>query len=310
MTTVDTTPEVLDWFKAIARDPTFECPPVTGVITKEDYQEMFKNATEKTSSGGKVHYTLWKALAEQDDFAEFLCIMMSLPFMFGFANPRWSNEIDVMLEKKPGVRMIHLLRIIGLLEADFNTALKFLFAKQMMDNAELIGINEEQWGSRKNRSSIDAAMLKLLMFETARVKRGTLGAAYYDLIANDDRIYKSVSNLMAQRCMVDKNVLLARALILDRMRRHIKTALGTSKKSYGQEKGEAEVGGEVQGKGDVPSLWCVQSDTLLRAHAMGAYGMCFANPERTRETTLQTRNTDMGSDMNSYRISYRKKSLT
>jgi hypothetical protein len=138
MTTVDTTPEVLDWFKAIARDPDIECPPVTGVITKKDYQDMFKNATEKTSSRGRVHNTLWKALAEQDDFAEFLCIMMSFPFMFGFANPRW-YKIGVMLEKKPGVRMIHLLRIIGLLlEANFfNTALKFLFAKQMMDNAEI-----------------------------------------------------------------------------------------------------------------------------------------------------------------------------
>jgi hypothetical protein len=57
--------------------------------------------------------------------------------------------------------MIHLLRIIGLLEADFNTALKFFFAKKMMQNAERIGLSDEQWGSRKNRSSIDAAMIKL-----------------------------------------------------------------------------------------------------------------------------------------------------
>ncbi|KAL7505963.1 hypothetical protein ACHAXN_004898 [Cyclotella atomus] len=93
--------------------------------------------------------------------------------MYGFANPRWSNEVDVMLEMKPGVRKIHLLRIIGLLEADFNTALKYFFAKRMNTNAEQIGISDEQRGSRRNRSSIDAAMLKLLMFETARIKRAT-----------------------------------------------------------------------------------------------------------------------------------------
>jgi hypothetical protein len=80
-------------------------PPVTGVITKQDYQSMFKNAREKTSSGGQVHYTLWKALAEQDDFAEFLCIMMSLPFMYGFVNRRWLQEVNVMLEKQKGVRI-------------------------------------------------------------------------------------------------------------------------------------------------------------------------------------------------------------
>ncbi|KAL7502111.1 hypothetical protein ACHAXN_000330 [Cyclotella atomus] len=73
--------------------------------------------------------------------------MMSLPFMYGFANPRWSNEVDVMLEKKAGIRKIHLLRIIGLLEADFYTALKYFFAKKMMTNAEIIGLSDEQCGA-------------------------------------------------------------------------------------------------------------------------------------------------------------------
>lgn len=82
--------------------------------------------------------------------------------------------------------------------------------------------------------------------------------------------------------MVDKNVLRARALVIERMRRRVKTALGTSEESYGQEDDEAEVRGEVQGKGDVPSLWCVQSDTLLRAHATRAHGMCLYNPTKRR----------------------------
>jgi hypothetical protein len=262
-TSLETTPEILDWFEAVRRPASPVLEPIVGIIDKESYQDMFKNATEKTSSGGEVHYTLWKALAEQDDFAEFLCVMISLPFMYGFANPRWSNEIDVMLEKKPGVRKIHLLCIIGLLEADFNTALKYFFAKRMMANAEQLGLSDEQWGSRKNRSSIDAAMLKLLMFETARVKRATLAGTYYDLCANYDRIFPSISNLIAQRSGMDKNILRARALVIERMRRRVKTALGTSIESYGQEPNEPEIGGEVQGKGDVPSLWCIQSDTLL-----------------------------------------------
>ena len=58
--------------------------------------------------------------------------MISMPFMYGFVNDRWLREIDVMLEKNKGVRTIHLLWIIGLLEADFNTVLIFFFANQMM----------------------------------------------------------------------------------------------------------------------------------------------------------------------------------
>jgi len=56
--------------------------------------------------------------------------------MYGFVNERWTTEIDVMLEKKQDIRKIHQLRIIGILEADFNTALKTLFSKQLTGYAE------------------------------------------------------------------------------------------------------------------------------------------------------------------------------
>ena len=103
-------------------------PKVVGMMTKEQFQYAFKIANEKTSSSpSDMHYTMWKAVAASNFYAEFLCIMIILPFVYGFANDQWLREIDVMLEKKKGVRKIHLLRIIGLLEADFNTALIFFF---------------------------------------------------------------------------------------------------------------------------------------------------------------------------------------
>ena len=47
---------------------------------------------------------------------------------------------DVMLEKNRVLIKMHKLRIIGLLQPDFNTELKFLFAQKMMINAEQSGI--------------------------------------------------------------------------------------------------------------------------------------------------------------------------
>ncbi|KAL7517439.1 hypothetical protein ACHAWF_000125, partial [Thalassiosira exigua] len=107
-------------------------------MPKEEYQKAFGKATEKTSSNSTwgYNYSIWKAMAANDYLAEFQCIMISLPFMYGFANVRWLKEIDFMLEKKKGIRMIHILRIIGLLEADFNTALKYFYSVMMMIRAE------------------------------------------------------------------------------------------------------------------------------------------------------------------------------
>ena len=87
-----------------------------------------------------LNYTLWKALAESGSVLEYLCVMMSLPFLYGFVNRRWLKMIDVMLEKKKGIRQIHMLRIIGLLEANFNTALK-IYARRLMRKAELNGLS-------------------------------------------------------------------------------------------------------------------------------------------------------------------------
>ena len=123
-----------------------------------------------------------------------------------------------MLEKKNLVRKIHLLRIIGFLEADFNTALKFFFAKQMMESAEATGLTDEQLGLRKNRTLIDTAMVKLLTFECARAKKSTIGENSYDCNACFNRIKRPQPNIMAQKHNVDENVLLCWDLCIE----HIK----------------------------------------------------------------------------------------
>ena len=111
---------------------------------------------------------IWKFIEKDNGLAAIFSDMMSLPFQHGFVNNRWCRATDVMLEKKSGVWKIHQLRIIELLEADFNTALKLIFAKKMMGNAERSGISNEQWGGRPNRTALDTACRKLLTLDYAR----------------------------------------------------------------------------------------------------------------------------------------------
>jgi hypothetical protein len=82
--------------------------------------------------------------------------------------------------------------------------------------------------------------------------------------------------------LVVKNIVIARATVIERPRQSVKTGLGVLSRTYGQDRGEKYVDGEVQGKGNVPSLWGNMSDTLLRAHAMGTSGLELCSPDRSR----------------------------
>lgn len=84
-----------------------------------------------------------------------------------------------MLEKKPGQREIHTLCIIGKVAAEFNTCLKFFIGKQAMHNFEDSHPCDEQHGFQPNRSAVDASMLKLLTFESARRSAPTFHSWIY-----------------------------------------------------------------------------------------------------------------------------------
>ena len=106
-------------------------------LTRDQFQGIFKVARERTSSSAAdLHYTLWKVMSESNGLAEILCVTMSVLFTYGFVCERWLKEIDMMLKKKKGIHKIYTLQIIGLLEADFNLALKFYFIKEIMERSE------------------------------------------------------------------------------------------------------------------------------------------------------------------------------
>jgi len=259
------------WFSALQQTATnlreAQLPPMASRITQAEFQGAFKSVAERTtSSPSGLHYTLWKVLASCDAIAKWMSLLMSLPFMFGFAHERWTTTVDVMLEKKKGVRRIHQLRIIGILEADFNIALKILFSRNLMAMAEKTGLDDDQWGCRKNRTSIDAAMRKLLTFEYGRYMYATVGTNPIDLTACFDRMRPEITGVVAQVHGTPKEVIKAKVLTMKMLKRHIKTALGTSKVFYTNTPGDPLIQGEVQGKADVASLWTMVSSSILMAH--------------------------------------------
>ena len=93
--------------------------------------------------------------------------------MYGFANKHWQQAINAMLEKITGVRHIHLLRIVGLVEPDYNCGLKILYADRLMKNAEETGLPTYQWGGCANRSAQVCANRLLVTFESSQIMHRT-----------------------------------------------------------------------------------------------------------------------------------------
>ncbi|KAL7526267.1 hypothetical protein ACHAWF_005244, partial [Thalassiosira exigua] len=239
------------WFKMTPAERTLR--PIPPAITPGEFAKAFKLTNEKTSSSPSgLHYTLWKSISEKEYLCSYMCIMMSLPFMYGFSNTRWETAIDVMLEKKTR----------RLLEADFNTALK-IYGRKLMANAEIAGISSNQWGGRPNHSAPDCATRKLLTWEYARYTFTTIASFFGDLASCFDRMTTPISSMIAIKKGAPPSMCQSCSFTVRNMRRYIRTAFGTTPPIYGETEGDTPLTGEIQGKADIMGLWTLASDSVL-----------------------------------------------
>ena len=84
---------------------------------------------------------------------------------------------------------------------------------------------KEQWDKGNTEHT---QILKLPTFECAVIKKSTSGEEKYNCNACFDRVNISKSNIYAAKQHFDKNRLIARAVCVERMERHVKTGAGVS----------------------------------------------------------------------------------
>jgi hypothetical protein len=111
-------------------------------ITGDDVQYGFKHwrETTTTSPSGR-HLGHYRSLIQHPVLLSCFVKFMNISVQSGISIPRWSQAINVMIEKEIGQPRINRLRIIHLFEADFNFFLKL------------------QWGHRLVRRAMDLDLL-------------------------------------------------------------------------------------------------------------------------------------------------------
>ena len=89
-----------------------------------------------------------------------LAKLASIPQEFGISLAQWHKPLNVALKKVRGVRLLSKLRTIHLLEADFNTGTKLIFAQHMISHTYKHGQIPESKYTHKHTQEIDAVLVK------------------------------------------------------------------------------------------------------------------------------------------------------
>jgi hypothetical protein len=218
---------------------------------------VLKTEKEKTDENGKCVRTLrQKFFAIKAEFINFA-------IKHGHVYQRWKTVVNATIEKIPGKPLLEKLRIIHLIESDFNLMIGILWGRRLMKHMEKIGkLGDEQGGSRAGRMAQHVLLLKQAIYSIWRLSRSNGASFDNDAKSCYDRIVMLLASLVSQRGGMTKeacNIFLA---TLDQMKYHVKTALGISEESYSTTT-TRNVHGPGQGGRGSPSVWVLISCLIM-----------------------------------------------
>ena len=122
-------------------------PDIPCEITSDDVVRGFRSWKESTStSPSGRHLGLYKAAIQHSTLLSCLVKFMNIAIKSGISIPRWSNAVNVLIEKDNGQPRINRLRIIHLFEADLNFFLKLQWGHRLVRQS--LSLNSPLWTTR------------------------------------------------------------------------------------------------------------------------------------------------------------------
>jgi hypothetical protein len=297
-------PQAIKLLRKLASLP--QAPPIDHSITAADFEATFSKWRESTStSPSNVHLGHYRSLISPDgtepsplDSDEAppdhgRCILglraqiANLCVQNGLSLQRWQRSVTVMLEKLPGRPLLHKLRVIHLLEADYQATLKILIARRLLWHSEQSrSLGDHQSGSRPGRTAEDVLVTKALTDENLRRLRINAGMFDNDASACYDRMILPLVNLLNRKHGLSASAAKLHSLTLEKMQYFVKTTLGISQQFY-QSSDTRPLYGTGQGATDSPVQWGFISVLAFSVLDDESHGLLLRSPDLLTEV-LQT----------------------
>jgi hypothetical protein len=216
---------------------------------------------------------------QRKDILSLQSHIINIPIQRGFSPSRWRTVVNAMLEKIPGQPLLHKLRVIHILEADYNLALKEIFGRRLMRNCENYGaLGDLQDGFRKGRSTTRTLLHNELFSDFNKRRRINNFIGMTDISGCFDRIIPSIVSLLNKKNGCPPETVSMHALTLSNAKYHLKTKHGVSDSFYSHSE-DSPVYGNGQGAGDSPAQWNQESVLLFDIYRRDVRGatMTLAN---------------------------------
>jgi hypothetical protein len=182
-----------------------------------------------------------------------------------------------MLEKILGCQLINKLRLILLMEADFNSINKILFGIRMLNMVRLYGFMRNEIFSERNRTAEEGTLSKVLFYDVVRQTRSAAGISSVDVDNCYDRVSHAIASLVFRSFGVSKEATGVTLKTIQEMKFFLRTAFGDSKDFAGLMV-EIKTQGLCQGNGAALAGWTAVSIVILNAHRRRGHGAKFLCP--------------------------------
>ena len=246
----------------------------------EEYCKSFSKKSEDTSCGPSgLHMSHWIAACEDPQLSALHASFIDAAFRIGQPYPRWETSYHAMIQKK-SKPWANAMRIIQLLEGDYNAGLRYLIQRLGVGYAESNDVYSGcTYGGRKGKNTHQVLARAKFTNEYCRLARTPAAIADVDAKNCFDCMTQAGIGYFQRRQGSPKDLALAQCTTLAQTKHYIKTGRGVSKECI-QRTEQVAPQGSGQGGGASVGNWQSHNDPMILTFQDLCHPCTLTDPDR------------------------------